>query len=213
MDVEIRYSPAFSLAIVRPGVGEALRADPSTVMSRSSGFSTASSDATVLDSVKRGVLGASPVPDSLWRADHAGAELALAPALPGDIIHWVLADHTLYLRSGAFLAASTALSVESEWTGAPVPLSRSPRSDLLRVSGRGDLIVASCGAVHSVDLEADDTHTVGSGHAIGWSDSVSYRIRMGAAGGDQVDLSGPGRLYLQTRSPWAIAQTLGDRRR
>ena len=213
MDVEIRYSPAFSLAIVRPGVGEALRADPCSVMSRSSGVHVRSSEDTVLDSVKRGVLGTGPVPTTVWLAERDGAEITFAPALPGDIIHWVLQDHTLFLRSGAFLAASTALMVESDWTGSAVPLSRLQRSHLLRVSGRGDLLVASYGSVHSVDLHAEDSYTVSSGHVIGWSDSVVYRISSGVSGDeDQIELTGPGRLYLQTRSALTLARTLASRR-
>ena len=90
---------------------------------------------------------------------------------------------------------------------------------MLKCSGTGDLLVSSYGAIHQVDLAAGETYIVDTGHMVGWSDGVTYEVSKSGGwkstllGGEGLvcRLTGPGRIYLQTRSPddflgWLIPQ-------
>lgn len=63
--------------------------------------------------------------------------------------------------------------------------------------------------MHTMTLEPGQKFTVDTGHMVGWSEGVDYKVRkVGgwkatflSGEGLVVDLTGPGRIYLQTRSP------------
>ena len=69
------------------------------------------------------------------------------------------------------------------------------------------------------DLAAGETLTVDSGHVVGWSQGISYQVRkVGnwkstflSGEGLVADLTGPGTIYLQTRSPDAFVSWLVPR--
>jgi uncharacterized protein (AIM24 family) len=61
-----------------------------------------------------------------------------------------------------------------------------------------------------MDLAPGQTYVVDTGHMVGWSEGVTYEVAKASAGWKQTllggeglvcRLTGPGRIYLQTRSP------------
>src|SRR5436853_453973 len=70
---------------------------------------------------------------------------------------------------------------------------------LLRVTGPGDLVVSSYGAIREVPLVAGQVHVVDSGHMVAFTDGVQYNVRKFAGwkstllGGEGlvVELTGP----------------------
>jgi uncharacterized protein (AIM24 family) len=68
--------------------------------------------------------------------------------------------------------------------------------------------VSSYGAIHAIDLAAGQQYVVDSGHMVGWEEAVTYEVRKAGnwkstiLGGEGlvVALTGPGRIYVQTRS-------------
>jgi uncharacterized protein (TIGR00266 family) len=87
---------------------------------------------------------------------------------------------------------------------------------MLRVSGQGMAILSSYGAIHEMDLAAGERYTVDTGHLVAFSDSMGFKVR--AVGGLKstlfsgeglvVDLTGPGKVLLQTRSTDALLSWL-----
>jgi uncharacterized protein (TIGR00266 family) len=79
---------------------------------------------------------------------------------------------------------------------------------MLKVTGQGEVILSSYGAIHALDLQAGQTYTVDTGHLVAWTETVTYNVRkvggwkstLFSGEGLVCDLTGPGRLYLQTRS-------------
>ena len=70
-----------------------------------------------------------------------------------------------------------------------------------------------------IDLAPGQTYTVDTGHMVAWTDGVQYAVRkvggwkstLFSGEGLVCDLTGPGRIYLQTRSQdaflsWLIPQ-------
>lgn len=80
---------------------------------------------------------------------------------------------------------------------------------MLKCAGHGELLVASYGAIEARQLAAGERYTVDTGHMVGWSEQVTYSVRkVGnwkstflSGEGLVVDLTGPGIIYMQTRSP------------
>jgi uncharacterized protein (TIGR00266 family) len=79
---------------------------------------------------------------------------------------------------------------------------------LLKCSGTGTLIVSSYGAIVERTIEAGSTFTVDTGHLVAFPDGIAFNVR--AVGGIKstlfsgegmvVDLGGPGKVWMQTRS-------------
>ena len=141
--------------------------------------------------------------------------VVVAPPLPGDIVSWSLDNETVYLQSGSYLASPQSVDVDSKWGGAKTFFSREGLV-MLKCSGVGDLLVSSYGAIQAIDLDPGESYIVDTGHMVGWHEGVTYEVHkvgnwkstMLSGEGLVVHLTGPGRVYVQTRSPEALVQWL-----
>ncbi len=87
---------------------------------------------------------------------------------------------------------------------------------MLRASGTGKLLLSSFGAIHEVNLGAGETYTVDTGHLVAFTESIGFKVRrvgglkstIFSGEGLVVDLTGPGRVLLQTRSTDAFLSWL-----
>ena len=87
---------------------------------------------------------------------------------------------------------------------------------MLRCSGNGTLILSSYGAIHELDLAAGESFTVDTGHLVAFSENIGFNVRSVGGlkstifGGEGlvVDMSGPGKVLLQTRSVGAFLDWL-----
>jgi uncharacterized protein (TIGR00266 family) len=208
MRTEISYSPAFAMATVHLKQGESVKAEAGAMMAMSPGVEIeTSTKGGVLKGLRRSVLGGESFFMNTFTATGPDAHVAVAPALPGDIVTWTLTGNTVYLQSGSYLASDDAIDVDSKWGGSKTFFSREGLF-MLKCTGTGDLVVSSYGAIHSIDLAAGQTYTVDSGHMVGWDDGVGYEVHKAGnwkstiLGGEGlvVGLTGPGRVYIQTRS-------------
>ncbi len=208
MQIEIKYDPAFAMAFAHLEPGEAIRAESGAMVSHTPGLTMeTSTQGGLMKGLKRAVGGESFFMNT-FTATQPGDHIGLAAPLPGDIAHWPLAGQTVYLQSGAYLASAMGIEVDSSWGGAKTMFS-SGGLIVLKVWGTGDLLVSAFGAIHSMDLVAGQSYTVDTGHMVGWSEGVSYQVAKAGGGLKQTllggeglvcTLTGPGRIYLQSRS-------------
>ena len=114
----------------------------------------------------------------------------------------------MYLQSGSYLASPDAIDIDSKWGGAKTFFSREGLF-MLKCTGTGDLVVSSYGAIQGIDLAGGQSYVVDTGHMVGWEEGVTYEVQKAGSwkssvlGGEGlvVRLTGPGRVYIQTRSP------------
>jgi uncharacterized protein (TIGR00266 family) len=207
MQTEIMYGPAYAAAKLTLTAGETVRAESGAMLAMSTGVAMeTSTQGGVLKGLRRSVLGGESFFMNTFTAQTDGAELWVAPALPGDIVAWPI-QGTLYVQSGSYLASSIGLEVDSSWGGSKTFFSREGLF-MLRVSGQGDVVLSSYGAIHAIDLQPGQTYTVDTGHMVAWTEGVNYAVRkVGnwkstflSGEGFVADLTGPGRIYIQTRS-------------
>ena len=189
--------------------GEEVKSEAGAMMAMSANIDiSTSTEGGVLRGLKRSVLGGESFFMNTFTATGPDAHVAVAPALPGDIISWPLTGNTVYLQSGSYLAAPGTIDIDSKWGGAKTFFSKEGLF-MLKCTGHGELLVSSYGAVQAIDLAPGQTYRVDTGHMVGWEEGISYDVKkvgnwkstMLSGEGLIVHLTGPGRVYLQTRSP------------
>jgi uncharacterized protein (TIGR00266 family) len=209
MDIDIAYSPAYAIARVRLADGESAKGEAGAMMAMTPSVDIATStQGGIMKGLKRSVLGGESFFMNTFTAKGPGAEVIFAPALSGDVIHWQLDGRTVFLQSGSYLASSMGIEIDSKWGGAKTFFSKEGLF-MLKCTGTGDLLVSSYGAIMNVDLAPGQTYVVDTGHMVGWEEGVSYEVqkvgnwKSTLLGGEGfvVRLTGPGRVYVQTRSP------------
>jgi|YNPNPStandDraft_1061719.scaffolds.fasta_scaffold15838_7 uncharacterized protein (TIGR00266 family) len=217
MQTEILYRPSYSLTVVKLGPNERIRVEAGAMVSMSEGITLETKMAGgLLGSLKRSLLGGESFFLNDYQAPAQGGEITLAPALPGDM--FVLeqdGERALLVQSGAYVASTPEIEVDTKWGGAKTFFA-SEGLFLLRCSGQGTLILASYGAIHEVKLAAGQKYTVDTGHLVAFDEGIGFTVR--AVGGLKstlfsgeglvVDLTGPGRVLLQTRSADAFLSWL-----
>ena len=173
-------------------------------------------------SLGRSVFGGESFFQNTYQAPPAGGMIYVAPPLPGDLFVLDLADESLLVQSGSFVASEVGLQLDTRWSGAKTFFA-SEGLIMLRASGSGKLLLSSYGAIHELDLEANQTMTLDTGHLVAFSDRIGFKVRtvggfkstLFSGEGLVVDLTGPGKLLLQTRSQdsflsWLIPQLPHD---
>ena len=218
MEYTIEHGPAYALGIVKLATGEQFQAEAGAMVSMSDSIKiTTGTRGGILKGLKRSVLGGESFFINTFEAESAG-EVTIAPPLPGDIVGLEVGEQPLLIQSGSFLAATPDVDIDTKWGGGKTFFSREGLF-LLRCTGRGTVFVSSYGAIRLVELGAGERYTVDSGHMVAFDESVRYDV--GRSGGWKttlfsgeglvVKLEGPGRFYMQTRSPesfvdWLVPQ-------
>ncbi|RLI83598.1 TIGR00266 family protein [Archaeoglobales archaeon] len=130
--------------------------------------------------------------------------LGLAPRYQGDIVH-IPIDGRMYAQSGAFLASSPEINVDTKWGGARTFFAGEGLF-LLKLEGSGDLWLSSFGGIEEVEVEGN--LKVDTGHIVAFGEGLNFKISR--AGGLKATLlsgeglvaefSGSGKVWIQTRS-------------
>lgn len=208
MQTEIEYGPAYAIAKVTLAGGEKVKADGGAMLAMTTGTDIeTSTQGGVMKGLRRAVLGGESLFMNTFTAPAEGGEILLAPKLPGDVMVLPLGGETIYLQSGAYIASEQTIDIDTHWGGAKTFFSRQGLF-ILKASGQGQIILGSFGAIHAVDLQPGQTYTVGTGHLVGWTETVGYQVKkvgnwkstILSGEGLVCDLTGPGRVYIQTRS-------------
>jgi uncharacterized protein (TIGR00266 family) len=214
MESEIRSRPAFAHLMVRLNPGESVTAEAGAMASMSAWTRlTARWNGGFFGAIMRRIFGGETlfVNDVACPAGSPGpAEVIFTQATPGDMVELTLDGNTLFLQSGAFIAATNGVSLGVAWAGI-ASLLGGEGLFRLKVSGRGTVWIGGYGAI--TPRQIDQEVIVDSGHLIAYEPTV--KIRSGLAGGIfssffggegiVMRITGPGRIYLQTRSLEGLA--------
>jgi uncharacterized protein (TIGR00266 family) len=208
MQIEILYRPAYSLGVIKLDPQEQVRTEGGAMVAMSPGVNIETgATGGLLKSLARSVLAGESFFQNTFQAPAEGGQVMVAPPLPGDMQLLELKGESLMVQSGSYIASAVDLQVDTKWGGAKTFFA-SEGLVLLRVAGTGNLLVSSYGAIHETNLAAGESLTVDTGHIVAFSDSVGFKVRkVGglkstflSGEGLVVDLTGPGRVLLQTRS-------------
>jgi uncharacterized protein (TIGR00266 family) len=219
MQVEVRYQPAFSLALVTLDGGESIQVEAGSMVAMTPELQM-STDARggLMASLARSVFGGESFFMNSFTASKQGDTIALAPPLPGDISVIEMTGRPLLVQSGSYLASSEGVNVDTAWSGAKTFFG-SEGLIMLRITGHGTLIVSSYGAIHKMSLDAGQKYIVDTGHLVTFEETLNYDLRrvgswkstFFSGEGIVAELTGPGNLTIQSRSQdsflaWLIPQ-------
>lgn len=218
MQIEIKNSPAFASAVVKLGPNEQVKAEAGAMLMKTPNVAIETSTQGGFMKGLRRSMGGESFFMNTFTADARGGEVTFTPELPGDIVTWTLGGQTVFLASGAYLASAVGVEVDSKWGGAKTFFSGEGLI-VLKVTGHGEVLVASYGAIEARELASGETINVDTGHVVAWSEGVTYQVRkvggwkstILSGEGLVVDLTGPGVVYTQSRSPEALVNWLAPK--
>ena len=216
MQVDVKYRPSYSLAVVALEPNESIRTEAGAMVSMSAGLKLETkARGGIMKSLARAALGGESFFMNTYTAPESGGEISLAPTLPGDVIVTQMKGNSLLVQSGSYLASSDGVEVDTKWGGAKTFFGGEGLF-MLRVSGTGTLIMSSYGAIHTVKLAQGQQYIVDTGHLVAFDEGISYEVK--AVGGLKstvfsgeglvVQLTGPGTVALQSRSEGAFLSWL-----
>jgi uncharacterized protein (TIGR00266 family) len=208
MEIEILYRPSYSVGLMKLSAGEQVRMEGGALVAMSPGV-TLETQATggLMKSLSRSLFGGESFFLNVYRAPAGGGEVYAAPALPGDLQVLNLNNENLMVQSGGYIASEMNINIETKWSGAKTFFA-SEGLIMLRLSGSGKTLVSSYGAIHELNLASGQSFTIDTGHLVAFTDGMGFQVR--AIGGIKstlfsgeglvVDMTGPGKVLLQTRS-------------
>jgi uncharacterized protein (TIGR00266 family) len=207
MQVDINSAPAFAFGEITLPAGGAVRVEAGAMaMTRGDVQIATSTQGGFMKGLKRSLGGESFFVNDF--TSQSGGVVAVAPALPGDMAPVPMnGSGSLLVQSGSWIASDPAIDVDSKWGGGKTFFSGEGLI-LLRCSGAGDLLVSAYGAIRSHELAAGEVITLDTGHVVAFDDTVQFTVRKAGSwkstilGGEGLvtDFTGPGRVWLQTRS-------------
>jgi uncharacterized protein (TIGR00266 family) len=216
MKVEIKYKPSYSLGVVTLDPNEELQVEGGSMVSMSSDVHIETkARGGILKSLGRALLGGESFFQNTYQAGPSGGEVTVAPALPGDLFLLELNGESMMVQSGSYVASSNGINVDTKWGGAKTFFA-SEGLIMLKVFGQGLAILSSYGAIHELDLAAGQRYTVDTGHLVAFTENMGFNVRsvgglkstLFSGEGLVVDLTGPGKVLLQTRSTDALLSWL-----
>jgi uncharacterized protein (TIGR00266 family) len=225
MDIEILYRPSYSLGKITLEGGEEVLVEGGSMVSMSDGIDLETGATGGLwRSLSRSLFGGETFFQNTCRAPSGGGAVWVAPALPGDLLALDLRRESMLVQSGSYVASAMGIEVETKWSGAKTFFA-SEGLIMLRASGVGPMLVSSYGAIHEMSLGDGERYTIDTGHLVAFSEGIGFRVRtiggvkstMFSGEGLVVDLTGPGRVLLQSRSTdhflaWLIPQLPFERK-
>jgi len=208
MEIDIQYRPAFSMGVLSLAPHEEIRVESGAMVSMTQGITLETkASGGILKSFSRSLLGGESFFMNNFKATGHGGQLMVAPTLPGDLIVLNLVNERLMVQSGGYVASEMSINIDTKWGGAKTFFA-SEGLIMLHCSGSGKLLISSYGAIHELNLSPGQVITVDSGHLVAFSEGIGFKVRtiggikstLFSGEGLVVDLTGPGRVLLQTRS-------------
>lgn len=211
MNIEIMHRPSYSLAIARLAPNERIRAEAGAMVSMSAGVQIETrAEGGVLKSLGRAVIGGESFFQNFFVAPAQGGEVTLAPDLPGDIAVIEMSGNRLMVQAGSYMASETGIELTAKLS--VKALMAAEGVSILEAGGSGTLLVCSYGAIFEKTLNAGEKYVVDTSHLVAFDGALGVQPRpiggikstLFSGEGFVVELTGPGKLYIQTRSPQAL---------
>jgi uncharacterized protein (AIM24 family) len=209
VQVRTRHTPASGVARLLLAPGETVQADYSAMLATSYGVIVTPGRGGSRGKARRAV----------FTAPAEGGWVDVAPALPGDVYPLQVDGTTGWcVQRGSWLAAAATVRAEPQWPGFRA-LFGTEVGFLEHVSGDGALVLAPCGALDVVSLDAGELITVEPTYLLAYGEATQCRLRavspslpqsLRTGEGLLLDFAGPGKLLVQTRNPHAMAAWLSS---
>lgn len=211
MNIEIVHRPSYSLAVARLDPNERIRAETGAMVSMSGGVDIETkAEGGIMKSLGRALLGGESFFQNFFVASPQGGEVTLAPELPGDMMLIEMKGEKLMIQAGSYVASESGVELTAKISVKAFMAAEG--ISMLEASGTGKLLVSSYGAIFEHQIGAGEKYVVDTSHLVAFDAGMGVQPK--AVGGIKstlfsgeglvVELTGPGALYMQTRSPQAL---------
>lgn len=218
MKIEILQRPAFAAAVIKLEKDEAVITDTNSMISMTANIEMNTEiRGGIVKGLAKILMGNHSIFNNRYVSKDGEGELMVAHRLPGDV-EVLEIENPIYLKSGAFLACSSDISLDTAWGGAQTFFSDEGQF-LLKTSGKGKLIAGGYGGIIKKVLSEGEKYLADTGHIIGFTEQIKYQVKpvgklkQMLLSGEilAVELEGPGEVYIQTRNEddlltWLAAQ-------
>jgi len=208
MQYEILYKPTFSVVKLLMEPGDSVRAESGAMVSMSPTIAMESKVAGGVGKALGRLFGGESFFQTTFTASHGPGEMILASPAVGDVLPLQLNSEGYMVTSGCYLAGDIGLDIQTKVSARSFFAGEG--LFIMRVSGSGLLFLSCFGAIHGVKLMTGQPYIVDTGHIVAFTDSMQYSVRTAARSllgswtsgeGFVAEFTGPGDLYIQTRSP------------
>ena len=211
MEIEILHRPSYSLAVATLSPNERIRAEAGAMVSMSSSVNIETkAEGGLFKSLGRAVLGGESFFQNFFVASAQGGEVTLAPDLPGDMMLIEMRNQHLLIQAGSYVASENGVELTAK-VSVKAFMSTEGIS-MLEASGTGKLVVSSYGAIFERQISSGEKYIVDTSHLVAFDAGMGvvpktvggFKSTLFSGEGLVVELTGPGAIYMQTRSPKAL---------
>lgn len=219
MEIQILQQPDCAIAHVTFNAREELVAEAGAMIAMSGHINVSTTlrqgkGGGILGGLKRMLAGESLFL-SVFRSPTPGCELFLAPKLLGDIVHYQVSNVGLVVQATSYLASSADVDIDLGFQGFKSVFS-GESIFWLDISGRGDLLLSSFGAIYEIDVDGE--YVVDTGHIVAFEKNLNFTIgKPGSSwigaflGGEGLvcRFKGKGKIFCQTHNASAFGRLVG----
>jgi uncharacterized protein (TIGR00266 family) len=209
--VELRAKPVFAHIVAKLAPGATIVAESGAMASMSGNVQAESTwNGGLLNALLLKFFAKESLFVNRFTAQGASGELVLTQATPGDIVSAELAGQELCLTQGSFIACTPEVNLGVAWAGFSSWLAGEGLFRL-KASGRGTVWFGGYGSVEA--REVGPGLIVDTGHLVAYDPTLSMRTRLSggifssffSGEGLVLEVTGPGKVYLQSRSMGGLA--------
>lgn len=210
MRVVVECGPAYAIAYCHLSYNEKVHIEAEGMAFMSDGIEVSAGTGT--GGIAKGLMRKAFGGESFFMGEYVariqGAWVAAAPKYPGDIKDVDLgATGSLVVQSGALLAYADTVKVDVKVSGLSQAIATRGLT-LLGVSGSGNVVLCSYGAICEFNVQEGQSMIIDTGHLVAYT--ATMKADTGMLGNAAVALAtgenlvarihGPGKIYVQTRA-------------
>ena len=218
MKFEISGKPDYAMVEIALEGGEKVQAEAGAMVAMSSNLKIETkAKGGLLGGLKRMVVGETFFTNS-FSSEGGPGTIKFAPSMPGDLEHLSLSGDTWLMQSGAYVAHTGEIEIDTKWGGFK-SFFAGEGFFLIKMSGTGDCWFSSFGGLTRIDFT--DGYVVDTTHLVAFQEGLNYNVE--PVGGLKATFlsgeglvcrfSGSGSIYVQTRSGPPFASWLHPFRR
>jgi uncharacterized protein (TIGR00266 family) len=212
MQYELVYQGSNAMLVAQLRQGELIRAEAGTLVARSASIEV---EGQVWGgwqkAMRRSLLGGETFFFQTLTATEDKGQVIISPKALGDIkVLPMDRGQDYFVKSGSLLAAFDQVELDTKAQNVATGLFSGVGFFVLHLKGRGAIALSAFGALVEVSIAAGDQYVINHSHLVAWSGDTQYQIIKGGKGwvgsitsgvGLSCLFSGPGKLWLQSRSP------------
>ena len=168
-----------------------------------------------LRSLKAAAFGGESFFVNTFVAQEDGCRLALTGNMLGDIEDIDTGGEEFIVQSGAFVCSTSGLTLDTKWQGFTKGIFGT-NMFMLKTEGPGRMFVNAFGGIVRADLRQGERMVLDNHQLVALSAGARYRVTKHGSlkttllGGEAlvIEITGPGRVYLQTKSMMEFARAL-----